>query len=57
MGQLQSMQAQFQSMDTRLIEHFQFVDERFLVLDAKVERVNIKMEKYYQHQGSDHEGV
>jgi hypothetical protein len=57
MGQLQSMQAQFQSMDTRLTEHFQFVDERFLVLDAKVERVNIKMEKYYQHQGSDHEGV
>jgi hypothetical protein len=44
-------------MDTRLTEHFQPVDERFLVLDAKVEQVSIKMEKYFQHQGLDHEGV
>jgi hypothetical protein len=56
-GQLQSKQAQFQSMDTRLTKHFQSVDERFLVLDAKVERVRINMEKYHLHQGTDNEGV
>jgi hypothetical protein len=44
-------------MDTRLTEHFQSIDERFLMLDAKVERVSINMEKYHQHQGSDHEEV
>jgi hypothetical protein len=56
-SQLESMQAQSQSVDTRLTEHFQFDDERFQVLDAKMEQININMGAYQQHQGSDYEGV
>jgi hypothetical protein len=56
-GQLQSMHAQFQSIDTCLTKHFQSVDERFPVLDAKLEQVSINMEKYHRHRGSENEEV
>jgi hypothetical protein len=36
-GQLQSLDARFHSMHTRLTKHFQSVDKGFEVLDAKVE--------------------
>jgi hypothetical protein len=52
-GQLLSTDAwwseQFQTKDTRLTEHFQSVDEQFQVLDAKMEKVNIKVDTSPHH--------
>jgi hypothetical protein len=42
-------------MDTRLTAHFQSVDERFQVLDAKVEQVNINLETSLCYLASEDE--
>jgi hypothetical protein len=58
-SQLQTMDArwseQFHSMDTSLTEHFQSVDERFQVLDAKLEQVNINVAASLRHLASEDE--